>query len=172
MVWPRADEPHFCHTSAVPFTFSIRHFSECCCGPRETHNYVLRHVRPSSLGPQNVAVVPAILKMREYAISPRPLLSSKSFKHVSRRLGVKSGAERRTPTGNPSPAPTHPHRTHDTTDQWRDIRLVARPILEKCLPLRASPRPTSNRPHRCYELRTTVITLVSVSPWKSYGSTC
>ena len=25
-------------------------------------------------------------------------------------------------TGNPSPAPTHPHRTHGTTDQWRDRR--------------------------------------------------
>ena len=24
------------------------------------------------------------------------------------------------PTRNPSPAPTHPHRTHDTTDQWRE----------------------------------------------------
>ena len=33
------------------------------------------------------------------------------------RLGVKTGAKRRTPTGNPSPAPTHPHRTHDATDQ-------------------------------------------------------
>jgi len=24
------------------------------------------------------------------------------------------------PTGNPSAAPMHPHRMHDTTDQWRD----------------------------------------------------
>jgi len=39
--------------------------------------------------------------------------------------------ERRTPTGNPSPAPTHPHRTHDTTDQWREIRLVSRPVFGK-----------------------------------------
>ena len=80
---PRADDPHFCHTSAVPFTFSIWHFSECCCGPQETQNYVVRHVRPSLLGPQNVAVVPAILKMRKYLISLRPLLSSKSFKNAS-----------------------------------------------------------------------------------------
>ena len=39
---------------------------------------------------------------------------------INRRLGVKTGAKREFPTGNPSPAPTHPHRTHDTTDQWRD----------------------------------------------------
>ena len=58
-----------------------------------------------------------------------------------RRLGKK----RRLLTGNPSPAPTHPHRTHDTTDQWRKIRLVAGPILEKCLLSRA--RFASTRPH-------------------------
>ena len=58
--------------------------------------------------------------------------------HRNRRLGVKTGEKREGPTGNPSPAPTHPHRTHDTTDQWRETRLVARPILEKCL---AVPRP-------------------------------
>ena len=51
------------------------------------------------------------------------------FNHDYQRLGVKTGAERRTPTGNPSPAPTHPHHTHDTTDQWREIRLVASPIF-------------------------------------------
>ena len=67
----------------MPFTFSIRHFSECCCGPQEAQNYVVRHVRPSSLGPQNVAVVPAILKMRKCAISLRPLLSSTSSKNDS-----------------------------------------------------------------------------------------
>ena len=50
------------------------------------------------------------------------------------------------PTGNPSPAPTHPHRTHDTTDQWREIRLVASPILEKGIAFRVWPRPTSNCP--------------------------
>ena len=51
--------------------------------PLGDSKYVLRHLRPSSLGPQNVAVVPAILKMRKYAISLRPLLSSKSFKNDS-----------------------------------------------------------------------------------------
>ena len=60
-----------------------------------------------------------------------------------RRLGVKTGAERRTPTGNPSPAPTHPHRTHDTTDQWRDRRLWLGRFFENFLPVRGS-RPTSN----------------------------
>ena len=54
----------------------------------------------------------------------------RALKRYNRRLGVETGAERMTPTGNPSPAPTHPHRTHDTTDQWREIRLVARPILD------------------------------------------
>ena len=43
--------------------------------------------------------------------------------------GNRNGAE--DPTRNPSPAPTRPHRTHDTTDQWREIVLVASPILEK-----------------------------------------
>ena len=42
----------------------------------------------------------------------------------------RSGAE--TPTGNPSPAPTHPHRTHDTTDQWRDPRLWLGWFFKKC----------------------------------------
>ena len=41
------------------------------------------------------------------------------------------GKKAQRPTGNPSPAPTHPHRTHDTTDQWREIVLVASPIFEK-----------------------------------------
>ena len=56
--------------------------SKCCCGPQESPLYVLRHRRPSSLGPHNLAVVPAILKMRNSVISLRPLLSSKSFKNV------------------------------------------------------------------------------------------
>ena len=84
LVLPRADDFHFCHTCAVPFTFWIRHFSESCCGPQESPLYVLRHLRPSSLGPQNLAVVPAILKMRKCVVSLRPLLSSKSFKHDSK----------------------------------------------------------------------------------------
>jgi len=50
-----------------------------------------------------------------------------------RRLGVKTGAKRKFPTGNPSPAPTHPHRTHDTTDQWRDRRWWLGRFLKKCL---------------------------------------
>ena len=82
-VLPRADDPHFCHTSAVILTFSNHQFSECCCGSRKSPLYVLRHVRPSSLGCQNLAVVPAILKMRNCVISLRPLLSSKSFSNES-----------------------------------------------------------------------------------------
>ena len=38
-------------------------------------------------------------------------------------VGGEQRSEAETPTGNPSPAPTHPHRMHDTTDQWRDPRL-------------------------------------------------
>ena len=42
-----------------------------------------------------------------------------------RRLGVKTGAERMSPTGNPSPAPiAHATTRHDTTDQWREILLL------------------------------------------------
>ena len=80
-VWPRGEDVHFCHTSAVPFTFSIRHFSESCSGPQESPLYEVPHLPPSSHGPQNLAVVPAILKMRNCAILLRPLLSSKSFKN-------------------------------------------------------------------------------------------
>ena len=50
--------------------------------PLGDSKYVVRHVRPSSLGPQNLAVVTAILKMRKCAISLWPLLSSTSFKNV------------------------------------------------------------------------------------------
>ena len=46
------------------------------------------------------------------------------------------------PTGNPSPAPTHPHRTHDTTDQCRDRRWwLGR--FSKNVWRSDSPRPTS-----------------------------
>ena len=80
-VWPRGEDVVVFSQTAVPLTLSIRHFSESCCGCSETHNYVLRHRRPSSLGPQNVAVAPARLKMRNCAIALRPLWSSKSFKN-------------------------------------------------------------------------------------------
>ena len=43
LVLPSSEEPHFCHTSAVPFKFSKQHFSESCCGCRETQNNVVRH---------------------------------------------------------------------------------------------------------------------------------
>ena len=42
-VFPSSEEPHFYHTSAVPFKFSKQHFSESCCGCRETQNNVVRH---------------------------------------------------------------------------------------------------------------------------------
>ena len=80
---PRADDPHFCHTSRVPFNISIRHFSECCCGSRKSPLYGVRHLCFSSQVPQNVAVAAAILKMRKCVILPRPFLSSKSFKNDS-----------------------------------------------------------------------------------------
>ena len=48
--------------------------------------------------------------------------------------GWLTGSERMPPTGNPSPAPTHPHRTHDTTDQWRDPRWWLGWFLKKSVP--------------------------------------
>ena len=83
MVWPRADDPHFCHTSAVPFTFSIRHFSECCCGPQGTHNYVLRHPCSDPWVAHFCHTSLLIFTFSNCVISLRPLLSSKSSKHVS-----------------------------------------------------------------------------------------
>ena len=41
----------------------------------------------------------------------------------NRRLGVENGAERRPPPGIQAQRPAPAHRTHDTTDQWRDLRL-------------------------------------------------
>ena len=74
-------------TSAVILTFSNHRFSECCCGSQKSPLYVLRHHRhhvcPLSLGCQNLAVVPAILKRRNCAISLRPWLSSTSLKKGS-----------------------------------------------------------------------------------------
>ena len=55
----------------------------CCCGCRESPLCEVRHVCLSSHGHQHLAVAAAILKMRKYAISLRPLLSSKSFKNDS-----------------------------------------------------------------------------------------
>ena len=40
-----------------------------------------------------------------------------------RRLGVENGAERRPPPGIQAQRPAPAHRTHDTTDQWREIFL-------------------------------------------------
>ena len=79
----RADDPHFCHTSLLIFTFSNHQFSECCCGSRENTLCGLRHVRLSSLGGQNLAVVLAILQIRKYVIFLRPLLSSTSYNNDS-----------------------------------------------------------------------------------------
>ena len=70
-------------TSLLIFAFSNHRCSKCCRGYRESQFYVMCHGRLSSFGPQNVAVVPAILKMRNCVISLRPLLSSTSFKNDS-----------------------------------------------------------------------------------------
>ena len=78
---PRADNPHFCHTSAVILTFSIRHFSECCCGPQETHNYVLRHPCSDPWVAHFCHTSLLIFTFSNCVISLRPLLSSKSFKN-------------------------------------------------------------------------------------------
>ena len=82
-VLPRADDLHFCHTSAVPFTFSIRHFSECCCGSRKSTLWKVRH--PCSDPWVAHFCHTSLLKFTfsNCAISPRPLLSSKSFKNDS-----------------------------------------------------------------------------------------
>ena len=78
----RGDDLHFCHTSAVISTFLNLHFPECCCGSRKSSLCVVRPGCPSSLEANNLAVVPAILKMRDLAISLRPLLSSTLSKNV------------------------------------------------------------------------------------------
>ena len=57
-----------------------------------------------------VSLLPVVLKVPMVYLVPAA---------YDRRLGKKTES----PTGNPSPAPTHSHRTHDTTDQWRDPRL-------------------------------------------------
>ena len=82
-VWPRADDPHFCHTSAVIFTFLIRHFSECCCGPRETHNYVLRHPYPDPWVAHFCHMSVLIFTFSNCVISLRPSLSSTSSNNDS-----------------------------------------------------------------------------------------
>ena len=41
-------------------------------------------------------------------------------------VGGGNGAERRPPPGNQAQRPLPSHRTHDTTDQWRDFISVAR----------------------------------------------
>ena len=87
-------------------------------------------------------------------------------------VGGENGAERRPPPGIQAQRPRT--RTARTTRQingaisvqwlgrfWRKVSLCG-----------SRPRPTSNRPHRCYELKTTVITMVSVSQWTGIRSTC
>ena len=82
MVLPRADDPHFCHTSAAIFTFSIRRFSECCCGPQETHKNVLRHPCSDPWVAHSCDTSLLIFTFSNCVISLRPLLSSNSFKHT------------------------------------------------------------------------------------------
>ena len=62
--------------------------------------------------------------------------------HLS-EVGGENGAKRSPPTGNPSPAPTHPHRTHDTTDQWREVVQWLGRFWRKVLLSGRRPRPTS-----------------------------
>ena len=87
-----------------------------------------------------------------------------------RRLGKKTES----PTGNPSPAPTHPHRTHDTTDQWYEaVRWLGR-FWRKVFLLVVTPaaarvqRPTGQ--HRLTERETSVITMLSASFGESMES--
>ena len=79
---PRVYNLDFCRTSAVILTFSNHRFSESCSSSRESALCKVRHVHPSSIECQNVAVVPAILKISNCVISLRPSLSTTSFKNV------------------------------------------------------------------------------------------
>ena len=82
-VWPRAEDVVVFSETAAPLTFSIRHFSESCCSPHETYNYVLRHRRPSSLGPQNVCCPCETQneKLRHLSLSSKSFNNDRFYKH-------------------------------------------------------------------------------------------
>ena len=77
--------------------------------------------------------------------------AGKSMKFNLSEVGGENGAKRSPPTGNPSLAPTHPHRTHDTTDQWRETVQWLGRFWRKVFLSGPPPRPTSNSHHRCWE---------------------
>ena len=78
--FPSSEEPHFYHTSAVPFKFSKQHFSESWCGCRETQNNVVRHPCSDPWVAHFCHTSLLIFTFSKCAICLRPLLSSKSFK--------------------------------------------------------------------------------------------
>ena len=82
-VWPRAEDVVVFSQTAVPFTFSIRHFSESCCGCSETHDYVLRHPCSDPWVAHFCHTSLLIFTFSNCVISLRPSLSSKSFKNDS-----------------------------------------------------------------------------------------
>ena len=81
MVWPRADDLHFCHTSRVPFKISIRHFSECCFGYRKSPFCVLRHPCSDPWVAHFCHTSLLIFTFSNCVISLWPPWSSKSFKN-------------------------------------------------------------------------------------------
>ena len=91
LVWPRAEDVVVFSETAAPFTFSIRHFSESCCGCSETHNYVLRHPCSDPWVAHFCHTSLLIFTFSNCAISLRPLLSSTSFKHDSNYKHSGSG---------------------------------------------------------------------------------
>ena len=80
MVWPRAEDVVVFSETAVPSTISIRHLSESCCSPHETHNYVLRHPCSDPWVAHFCHTSLLIFKFSNCVISLWPLWSSTSFK--------------------------------------------------------------------------------------------
>ena len=80
-VWPRGEDVVVFSETAVPFTFSIRCFSESCCGCSETHNHVLRNLCSDPWVAHFCHTSLLIFTFSNCAIALRPLWSSKSFKN-------------------------------------------------------------------------------------------
>ena len=81
LVSPRGEDVVVFSETAAPFSFSIRHFSESCCGCSETHNYVLHHPCSDPWVVHFCHMSLLIFTFSNCVISLRPLWSSTSFKN-------------------------------------------------------------------------------------------
>ena len=79
-ILPRADDPHFCHTSLLIFTFSNHRFSECCSSPRQSAKSLVRHPCSDPGVAHFCHTSLLIFTFLKCAIALRPLLSSTFFK--------------------------------------------------------------------------------------------